>query len=225
MKHKQLLFSVLVATFLFACGQTDKKRSTEKAIDKNSQETEQPNSKDEPEVKAEDYAKQLEQFIPKGYSILDTSRGDLNLDEFADMILILKKDNEQETSAMADDPEKRPLFILIGQSDGILKKAAKNENSVYCVNCGGVYGDPYEGIVIKNGYFSIEHYGGSNWKWTRTVTYHYSKKDQQWYLHKDGGEQFEVSDPTSSKETVRTTKDFGKVNFVDFDIYTGEVNK
>lgn len=222
MKHTQLLLSALVAMFLFACSQSVEQSASEK--EKNNPEATSETGQVETETEEApavviDYSKQLDQFIPKGYSVLDTASGNLNLDDYTDMILILKKDNEEETSDVIENPEKRPLLILIGQADGTIKKVAKNDNTVYCVDCGGVYGDPYEAIVIKNGYFSIEHYGGSNWKWTRTVTYNYSKKDQQWYLHKDGGEQFEVSDPTSSKEIIRTTKDFGKVKFVDFDIY------
>lgn len=77
---------------------------------------------------------------------------------------MLKEDNEEETSIIDEDPVKRPLYILTGQSDQSYKLAAKNDNVVYCVNCGGIMGDPFSGIAIKNGYFSVEHYGGSAWR-------------------------------------------------------------
>ncbi len=70
----------------------------------------------------------------------------------------------------------RPLLILIGNSYGNLKKVAhNNNNTVLCHNCGGIFSDPFEGITIKNGYFSVEHYGGSNWRWTEIITYKYLK--------------------------------------------------
>ncbi len=204
---------------LFSCGESAKPSSTEETTFETTPGTEQVESDDKPVVKPVDYSKQLSQFIPKGYSVLDTASGNLNLDDYTDMILILKKDNEAEISDVVDNSGKRPLLILLGQADGTAKKAAKNDNTVLCVDCGGVFGDPYNGITIKNGYFSVEHYGGSNWRWTRIVTYKYDKKEQNWYLHKDGGMSYHTSEPENAEETVRTTKEFGKVKFVDFDVY------
>ena len=161
----------------------------------------------------------LTQFVPEGYKVLYTASGDLNLDQYPDMILVLKKDGEETTSNVVDHPEKRPLLILLGQADNTYKLAARNDNAVYCVDCGGMMGDPFMQVVIKNGYFSIEHYGGSTWRWTRIITFKYSSADNYWYLHKDGGDSFHASDPENVTTKVRTTKDFGKVPFDKFDIY------
>jgi hypothetical protein len=161
----------------------------------------------------------LEQFIPKGYSVLNSTLGNLNLDEYDDMILVLKKDGEDTTSNVIEHPEKRPLLILIGQSGNVFKMVSKSNNVVYCEDCGGMMGDPFSGITIKNGYFSAEHYGGSNWRWTRIITFKYSASDKKWYLHKDGTDSFHTSDPDKMETKILTTKDFGKVLFEDFDIY------
>ncbi|GAA3944208.1 hypothetical protein GCM10022209_44830 [Chitinophaga oryziterrae] len=40
----------------------------------------------------------LSEFIPENYTILDTISGDLNLDQYPDMIIVLKKMNEAEIS-------------------------------------------------------------------------------------------------------------------------------
>lgn len=161
----------------------------------------------------------LAQFVPEGYTVLDTTSGDLNLDQYADMILVLKKNGEENTSDVVEHPEKRPLLILLGQSDKTYKLAASNDNAVYCIDCGGVMGDPFMDVVIKNGFFSIEHYGGSGWRWTRTITFRYSPSDHYWYLHKDGGDSFHSAEPDKVTTKVKTTKDFGKVPFDRFDIY------
>lgn len=158
-------------------------------------------------------------FIPKDYSILDTATGNLNLDEYPDMILVLKKDEEEKTSDVVDHPEKRPLLILVGQSDGTFKLVARNDNTVYCIDCGGIMGDPYQGISIKNGYFSVEHYGGSAWRWTRIITYKYSKTENYWFLHKDGSDSYHASEPEKVISEILTTKNFGKIPFDKFDIY------
>jgi len=158
-------------------------------------------------------------FVPKDYSILDTEIGNLNLDEYPDMILVLKKNGEEKTSDVVDHPEKRPLLILVGQADGTFKLVARNDNTVYCIDCGGMMGDPYQGISIKKGYFSVEHYGGSAWRWTRIITYKYSKAENYWFLHKDGSDNFNTFEPEKVESKILTTKNFGKVPFDKFDIY------
>jgi hypothetical protein len=158
-------------------------------------------------------------FVPTNYSVLDTVSGDLNLDKINDYILVLKKNGEDTLSNVIDNPERRPLLILLSDKNNKLKLAKRNDNTVYCIDCGGIMGDPFMGITIKNGYFSVEHYGGSAWRWTRIVTYKYSKQDNEWFLHKDGSESYHTSEPEKVESNIRTTKDFGKVKFEEFDIY------
>jgi hypothetical protein len=178
-------------------------------------------------VKSDDYEanssdEQLRQFIPSGYSLLDSASGNLNLDAFTDLVIILKKDGEDSSSDVTEHPEKRPLLLLTGTPDGSYQLEGRNDNTVYCIDCGGVMGDPYMDVVIKNGFFSVEHYGGSSWRWTRIVTYKYSPAEKRWYLFKDGHESFHSSDPEKVERKVLTSKDFGRIVFQDFDIYKEE---
>ena len=161
----------------------------------------------------------LKQFVLKGYDVLDISKGDLNRDGYPDAIMVLAKLGEKKTSDVLTHPEKRPLLVLIGQANNSYKLAARSDNAVYCVDCGGQMGDPYTGITVKNGYFSVEHYGGSGWRWTRIITFRYSAADKNWLLHKDGGERFHAITHEEVKTPVLTVKDFGKVPFEKFDIY------
>ncbi|MGZ4036634.1 MAG: hypothetical protein ACXVPQ_02330, partial [Bacteroidia bacterium] len=107
-------------------------------------------------------------------------------------------------------------LILLKQADGTYKRAARNDEAVMCAKCGGVFGDPYERMVIKNGYFSVEHYGGSNWRWSDIVTFHYDKKTGKWLLHRWGGSSYHTSEPAKVSESVKTVKDFGTVEFEKF---------
>jgi hypothetical protein len=161
----------------------------------------------------------LKSFIPRGYEALDLSTGDLNGDAYPDAVLILYKKGEEKTSDVISHPEKRPLLLMIGQANKTYKIAARSDNAVYCLDCGGQMGDPFMGVTIKNGYFSVEHYGGSGWRWTRIVTFKYSPADKNWFLHKDGGERFNAISKEEVKTTVKTVKNFGKVPFQKFDIY------
>lgn len=162
---------------------------------------------------------EIEKFAPVGYSILFTKTGDLNRDAYTDLVVVYKKDNEDTTLPNDDIPLYRPLVLYTGKKDGILRLAAHNDKIVLCYHCGGVMGDPFIQITIKNGEFTIEHYGGSSWRWTRDLTFQYSKKDSAWFLYKDTRESFHSSDPDNGTTLTKTVKDFGIVRFEAFDIY------
>ena len=161
----------------------------------------------------------VSKLLPKGYEVLNSTGGDLNLDAYPDLIVVLNKANEKETSDVALHPEKRPLLIFLGGPGHTYSLVGRSDNAVYCVDCGGMMGDPFTGITIKHGYFSVEHYGGSGWRWTRIITFRYSTVEKSWFLYKDGHESFHATDPENVKEKVYTVRNFGKVSFARFDIY------
>jgi len=194
-------------------------QKNEKNFSKNEEslrESEKPTKAKVNELFDFDYSK----FIDDGYIVLDTARGDLNKDDFLDFILILKKVDEELTHDLIEHPEPRPLLIFCGDANGNLRLEYRNDAAVLGVGCGGMMGDPYAGITIKDGYFTVEHFGGSSWKWTRLVTFKYVERADDWYLHRDGGDYYHSSDPKNTKETtIRTIKDFGEISFENFDIY------
>ena len=77
----------------------------------------------------------IAEFVPKGYEVLDTTFGNLNLDKFQDLIMVLKSPKE-DTLDSYENP--RPLLILLGEKNGTYKRAFQNNNAVYCNNCGGI---------------------------------------------------------------------------------------
>jgi hypothetical protein len=149
---------------------------------------------------------------------MDTCSGNLNLDAYTDLLLVLRLDNEDSLSRNGEEPKRR-LLILTGSAEQTYTLAAQSDNAVYCAACGGMLGDPYQQLAIKNGYFSIEHYGGSRYRWTRIPTFKYSPADSTWLLHKDGHESEDTMGEEKPTKKVYTTKNFGKVTFADFDIY------
>lgn len=167
-------------------------------------------------------------FIPKGFSAIDTTSGDLNLDDYPDMILVLKNNLEDSTINSDDDKQqKRPLYILIGQADNTYKLVRKNDNAIECKGCGGVGGDPFTGITIKNGYFSLEHGISGGQHWENIITFKYDKAKADWFLYKDGFISYkynESNDPDAEAlikdvEKIRTVKDFGIIPFESYDIF------
>ncbi|MCE3296063.1 MAG: hypothetical protein K0R65_1777 [Crocinitomicaceae bacterium] len=215
---KNLLFPALIV-LLAACGpgaatQENDKDEIYSGTQESDAKTDETGSS-----KGGSAVQKITDFIPKGYSLLDSASGSLNFDKYPDMLLVLKKNDEEKTSDVIDNPEKRPLLILTGNADKSYSLASRNDNSVLCVNCGGMMGEPYQSLTIKDGYFSVEHYGGSAWRWTRIITYKYDKWENDWFLHKDGTESYHTSDPDKVETTLRTSKDFGKIPFGQFDIY------
>lgn len=165
---------------------------------------------------------EIKAFIPEGYEPISAATGDLNMDAIPDAVLVVKKPDEKETSDVVDNPTKRPLLVLLGEGKNQYKLAGRNDNVVLCVDCGGVFGDPFEGVSIKNGVFSVEHYGGSSWRWTKIITFKYSPKDKNWLLTRVGSDSFHASDPNKVKTTIKTAKNFGRVLFEKYDGYKDE---
>lgn len=153
----------------------------------------------------------LSDFIPDGYEVLDTKHGDLNRDAITDAILILKTINEP---SQEDAP--RPLLLIFGIEGGRYQLLERNNKVVLCKSCGGSFGDPYQNIVIKRGFFSIEHYGGSAMRWTRIITFKYNPSLNTFLLHRDAGASFHASDPDTQEEIVSNRQDYGNVYFSDF---------
>ena len=157
-------------------------------------------------------------FVPVGYQVLDVATGDLNRDAYPDKLVAL--DTLLVDSLRRESEARRPLLLLTGRPDGGYTLAARNDNAIMCSGCGGMMGDPYQQLVIKNGYFSVEHYGGSAWRWTYILTFKYDPAARRWLLHRAGGDSFHTSDPEKVKTHVETPRDFGRIPFESF---TGNV--
>ncbi|MGB4774396.1 MAG: hypothetical protein WBP45_04435 [Daejeonella sp.] len=113
-------------------------------------------------------------FIPKGFDTLTTYNVDLNKDRQQDKVLVLydKKENDKDNFDEID----RKLIILFKEGN-IWRKVAETDNAVLCKKCGGVFGDPFEGISIENNSLIIMHYGGSSWRWAYTHRFRYQNNN------------------------------------------------
>jgi hypothetical protein len=161
----------------------------------------------------------IRRALPAGYTVLDAAKGDLNRDAVPDWLVVLHRPDEAKTSDVVDHPTKRPLLVFVGGAGGTYTLATRSDNAVYCVDCGGMMGDPFMDLVIKKGYFTVEHYGGSAQRWTRFVTFKYDPAARTWLLHRDGHENFDATDPEHGTSTATTAKDFGRVLLAKFNIY------
>lgn len=231
---KNTAFLLLASLILLSCNHATK----EKTIDKLESKTD---SIQKEEIKSDSIEKHqtfndsidsldqdLKAFVPKGYSVISIESGNLNFDEYTDAILVLRKSSEASTSNFAENkPDKRPLLILLGQKDGTYKLAYQNNDAVYCIDCGGLFGDPFTGITIKNGYFSIEHGVSGGHHWEHVTTFKYNKAKNNWFLYKDHLVNYKLNDGNDKNaealvidyEKLKTVKDFGEIPFEKFNIY------
>src|ERR1700752_5224914 len=103
-------------------------------------------------------------FVEAGTRAIAVEKSNLNGDGRDDYILVLEKENPAKDAN--DFPTaQRPLLILLRGADGKLVSTKRNDRIVMCSQCGGVFGDPFEGVIAGRNTFSVEHYGGSNWAW------------------------------------------------------------
>jgi hypothetical protein len=156
-------------------------------------------------------------FIEQGTKAIALERGDLNGDRREDIILVLEKENPARDEN--DFPvNQRPLLILLRGADGKLTVAKRNERIIMCSQCGGVFGDPFEGVIAGRNTFSVEHYGGSNWRWKYSYKFNYSRIDKTWQLVRVQELEYHTSNPNKGKTKIyRPPKDFGKIDIADFD--------
>lgn len=208
-KSKHVVILTILTSFLISCNQKNRVEKLKK-VDKIELST----------------AKELNNFVPIDYTILDSTYGNINFDEYADLILILKLKNEDFINKESIETPLRPCLVLGGEKNNKYRLMARNDSLILCVGCGGIFGDPYSGTMIKNGVFTINHFGGSNWKWTNNLTYKFEKKDKQIYLEtieeawynvlKIENENEDIDSYIEKNTKRKTQKDFGRVKFEDY---------
>ena len=156
-------------------------------------------------------------FVESGTKAIALEKSDLNGDGREDFILVLEKEKPAKD---ADDfpVGQRPLLILLRGADGKLTMAKRNEKIVMCSQCGGVFGEPFEGVIAKTNTFSVEHYGGSSDRWKFSYKFNYSRIDQTWQLVRVDEIHYHTSNPNGGTTRIYTPpKHFGKIDVADFD--------
>jgi hypothetical protein len=156
-------------------------------------------------------------FIEAGAKAIAVESADLNGDGRKDYVLVLHRDGVAKDTE--DFPvDQRPLLVLIRGADGRLSIAKRNNKIVMCDQCGGVFGDPFEGIRVRRNSFTVDHYGGSNWRWKYEYQFNYSRIDQTWQLVRVKDVSYHTSNPNKMTTMYFTPpRDYGKINVEAFD--------
>ena len=156
-------------------------------------------------------------FVEAGTRAIAVEAADLNGDGRGDFVLVLERENPA-TDKDVFPVNQRPLLILLRGEGGRLAVAKRNERLVMCSKCGGVFGDPFEGVEAGRNTFTVNFYGGSNWRWKYSYRFNYSRLDKTWQLVRVEEISYHTSDPDKMKRRVYTPpRDFGKIDVADFD--------
>lgn len=168
----------------------------------------------------EDLIFQLKEFIPEGYKIKDTAFGDLNDDGKMDVLMILVSVKEEDASYVDTSFElQRPLMILTQQTDGKLMLAKRNDNVVLCKQCGGVFGDPYAGLLIAGSSFEISFYGGSSWRWGDVYDFEWNNVKKTWVLDREEHSSFHSTEADlPAEEVFIPASEIDNITIDDFDV-------
>lgn len=159
---------------------------------------------------------ELAAFVLPETRPLCAAGADLNGDGLRDYVLVLEKVSEREYDPGKEGGE-RPLLVLVREPGGALRVAARNDRLVYCAACGGVFGDPFEGIEAGAESFTVYHYGGSGWRWRADYTFRYVRAAGAWRLAKVVEVSYHAAEPDKLQRWTFIAPDhFGDIDLADF---------
>ena len=151
---------------------------------------------------------ELKPFIAPGMQIRAVARGDINDDGLSDVVLVLE--------SVADREKPRSVMVLVRNESGVLNKKSQNDKLVPCVNCGGLFGDPFGYAKIDKGVITFLMEGGGREHWWGEYTFKYYEDSKK--LRLSEAKRGVVDNSTQiQKEKRYTTNDFGVIYFDDFD--------
>ncbi len=99
--------------------------------------------------------KSLQDFVPRGWTIEQKAKGDLNGDGLPDAAMMLI----QSKAGAADTDRQRALVVVVIRADGRLVPAGTNGRLLQCEGCGGV--KESVAIEIKKGVLIVSQGSGS----------------------------------------------------------------
>ena len=161
---------------------------------------------------------EVKAFVEAKREAIALEPGDLNGVGRKDFILVTSEP-VAESDPYEEGAGSRSVMILVREADGSLKLAARNDLVAMCKACGGMFGDPFDGIDVKGTRFTVLNYGGSAHRWAYHYTFAYSRRDRTWQAVRVEELNYHNLDPdrTMKRRVYTPPKDFGLITFADFD--------
>lgn len=112
--------------------------------------------------------------IPDNYSVVDSVSGDLDKDSIDELVVAYNMGLENDIDGVPRE------LIIYKRKNNKWTEWKKSDQALYGSKDGGMMGDPFGEIEIKNGILLISQNGGSSWKWGFTDKYRF--QDGEFYL-------------------------------------------
>lgn len=124
------------------------------------------------------YKHVFKDYSSQQYKVYKTISLDLNDDNLNDYIVVLVHINEDNLS------DQKRLLIIYTTENKILKKVGESSEIVFCRTCGGMLGDPFQGIRYVGNLIYVTNYGGSRWRWSNEYRLKYDE-GKIWLVEKE----------------------------------------
>ena len=111
----------------------------------------------------------------EGASAVLKVSGDADGDGDTDVLVVIDQERDQ-----ADHP--RGLLIFLRGSDGSLTEALESPEAILCSTCGGMMGDPLQGLIVEKGELTLLFEGGSRELWSSEYSFAYVPEHKRWRL-------------------------------------------
>jgi hypothetical protein len=153
------------------------------------------------------------------FEIIEEKTGDLDNDGIDEKVIVY------ETNEKTEFGNTREIQILKNKS-GEWTVWRKSKNAILKSQEGGMWGDPFEGIEIKNGILKIHFFGGSSWKWSYIDKYRFQNNQFELIGYTSTYfklcEYWETDDFNLSTGKIVSKKEYEKCENGDQEIYKSE---
>lgn len=136
-----------------------------------------------PPTTGTDWKNNINDFLKEGQVLLQDVEGDVDQDGIPDKVAVI--DNPPSAAQKEELSASRTLMIFQGNPQGQYRLAASSDQVVLCAACGGVLGDPFRTLTIKESTIDINQEGGSRERWTRSTAIAWNPTLSDWVLVKD----------------------------------------
>ena len=118
-------------------------------------------------------------IIPTGWVLtqIGVVEGDLNKDGLSDQAVVVQEKEATELDQFNRYTPKRMLIIRFANADGGFTEVIRTERAILKASEGGVIGDPFSTLEIKDGSLFFGFYGGSRERWSHDFQFRYQDND------------------------------------------------
>lgn len=142
-------------------------------------------------------------FVPAGWKLDATAKGDLDKNGKEDVVLELVEEQPQGTPEDEVSERSRALVVLLAADGGKLRRAGASNKVLYCTTCQGALGTGQGGVTkVEKGVLLVDQMSGSREMVHTVLRFRYDAKERKFVLI---GEDVEHADRAAGTSTVEST--------------------